>query len=88
MRVCSASSATTHRSRSPVAPDARDSLLVTCSKKTHNNNKQTQQTHKTTDYAAPFRGHERLRSPMRNGDIAAATALCEHYAAAYNRVGE
>ncbi|GBF88223.1 flagellar associated protein [Raphidocelis subcapitata] len=43
----------------------------------------------STDFSAPFPGHERLRSPMRNHDLAASqAALLGHYAAAYNRVGE
>jgi hypothetical protein len=41
------------------------------------------------DFNAPFAGHERLRSPMRNTDLAVTqTSLLEHYASSYNRVGE
>ncbi|KAI8469618.1 MAG: flagellar associated protein [Monoraphidium minutum] len=43
----------------------------------------------STDFGAPFAAHERLRSPMRNTDLAATqTALKDHYASSYNRVGE
>jgi hypothetical protein len=43
----------------------------------------------STDFYAPFNVHERLRSPMRNKDLAATqTSLKEHYASNYNRVGE
>uniref|UniRef100_A0A383VS12 EF-hand domain-containing protein n=1 Tax=Tetradesmus obliquus TaxID=3088 RepID=A0A383VS12_TETOB len=43
----------------------------------------------STDFYAPFNAHERLRSPMRNKDLAATqTSLKEHYASSYNRVGE
>lgn len=43
----------------------------------------------STDFRAPFVAHERLRSPMRNKDLAATqTSLKEHYASSYNRVGE
>jgi hypothetical protein len=43
----------------------------------------------TPDFGAPFSGQERLRSPMRNTDLAATqTSLREHYASSYNRVGE
>jgi hypothetical protein len=41
------------------------------------------------DFGAPFADHERLRSPMRNTDLAAThTSLREHYMSSYNRVGE
>lgn len=41
------------------------------------------------DFHAPFEAHERLRSPMRNKDLAETeTSLKEHYVSAYNRVGE
>ena len=41
------------------------------------------------DFGAPFAGHERIRSPMRNTDLAVThTSLREHYASSYNRVGE
>eukprot|EP00879_Flechtneria_rotunda_P002409 GHRR01002605.1.p1 GENE.GHRR01002605.1~~GHRR01002605.1.p1 ORF type:complete len:356 (+),score=108.73 GHRR01002605.1:120-1187(+) len=43
----------------------------------------------STDFYAPFNTHERLRSPMRNKDLAMTeTSLKEHYASSYNRVGE
>jgi hypothetical protein len=43
----------------------------------------------TTDFNAPFTNHGRLRSPMRNKDLAVTeTSLKEHYASSYNRVGE
>ena len=43
----------------------------------------------STDFYAPFATHSRLRSPMRNKDLAATqTSLKEHYASSYNRVGE
>jgi hypothetical protein len=45
--------------------------------------------HAHADFGAPFAGQERLRSPMRNADLAATrTSLREHYASSYNRVGE
>jgi hypothetical protein len=43
---------------------------------------------KTKDFAAPFAGQERLRSPMRNADLAPPkTPLAEIYQSSYNRVG-
>jgi hypothetical protein len=43
----------------------------------------------STDFHAPFSASARLRSPMRNKDLAATeTSLKEHYASSYNRVGE
>lgn len=43
----------------------------------------------STDFYAPFAAHGRLRSPMRNKDLALTqTSLKEHYASSYNRVGE
>ncbi|KAF8071076.1 elmoA [Scenedesmus sp. PABB004] len=43
----------------------------------------------STDFLAPFEAHARLRSPMRNKDLAATqTSLKEHYASSFNRVGE
>ncbi len=43
----------------------------------------------STDFYAPFDKHSRLRSPMRNKDLALTqTSLKEHYASSYNRVGE
>jgi hypothetical protein len=43
----------------------------------------------STDFSAPFAPHTRLRSPMRNKDLAATeTSLKEHYTSSYNRVGE
>lgn len=43
----------------------------------------------STDFHAPFKAQERLRSPMRNKDLAVTqTSLKEHYASSYNRVGE
>lgn len=41
------------------------------------------------DFKAPFEGHDRLRSPNRNEDLAKTTAsLVDIYKSAYNRVGE
>jgi hypothetical protein len=45
-------------------------------------------TNYAADFKAPFAAHSRLRSPMRNKDLAASTSLREHYASSYNRVGE
>lgn len=43
----------------------------------------------STDFYAPFAAQGRLRSPMRNKDLALTqTSLKEHYASSYNRVGE
>eukprot|EP00775_Hariotina_reticulata_P006099 gene6099-6337_t len=43
----------------------------------------------STDFNAPFNNHTRLRSPMRNKDLAATeTSLKEHYTSSYNRVGD
>lgn len=43
----------------------------------------------SSEFNAPFPGQERLRSPMRNTDLAVTrTDLREHYASSYNRVGE
>lgn len=43
----------------------------------------------STDFYAPFDKQKRLRSPMRNKDLALTqTSLKEHYASSYNRVGE
>lgn len=40
------------------------------------------------DFKAPFRGHERLRSPNRNEDLEKTTAsLADIYKSSYNRVG-
>ena len=41
------------------------------------------------DFDAPFEEAKRIRSPMRNKDLAASEiSLQDHYASAYNRVGE
>jgi len=49
----------------------------------------TQSSPPPADFYAPFNGHERLRSPMRNTDLAVTqTSLQDHYASSYNRVGE
>lgn len=43
----------------------------------------------STDFHAPFDAHARLRSPMRNKDIAhTETGLREHYRSSFNRVTE
>lgn len=43
----------------------------------------------TGDFSAPFEAQARLRSPMRNKDLAhTQTSLREHYASSWNRVGE
>lgn len=42
-----------------------------------------------SDFHAPFQASAKIRSPMRNKDLAqTTTALTEHYASAYNRVGD
>lgn len=41
------------------------------------------------DFGAPFANHSRLRSPMRNKEIATTTTdLRAYYASSFNRVGE
>lgn len=41
------------------------------------------------DFRSPFVGHDRLRSPNRNEDLAKTTAsLVDIYRSSYNRVGE
>ena len=46
-------------------------------------------TNYSQDFRAPLHGHDRLRSPNRNEDLAKTTAsLVDIYRSSYNRVGE